>query len=282
MAVKQPDELIIAPPVRLVSVNWAELWRYRDLFAVFAWRDISVRYKQTLLGMAWAIGQPLLTLLIFTFIFNGVAKIESGDGTPYPIFLYVGLLLWQYFSGTLTNAANSMVINAGIIQKVYFPRLIVPAAAAVTGLVDLAVASVLLVGMMGFYGYAPHLAGIAVLPVLLAITVLASLGLGMFLASVNIKYRDVRYALPFVIQILMYVTPVIYPVSMLDRYPVAKQLMLWLNPIAGVIANARAGLLGTAAIDWGVLGISAFTSVVFFLVGLYYFRATERYFADII
>jgi len=278
----QPDELTIAPPTRFISVNWRELWRYRDLFLVFAWRDISVRYKQTILGVLWAIFQPLVTMVIFTFIFNRVAKIESGDGSPYPIFLYVGLLLWQYFSGTLTNASNSMVANSGIIQKVYFPRLIIPAATAVTGLVDLAVASVILFGMMVYYGYYPCLTGVLILPLLLAIAILASLGMGLFLASVNIKYRDVRYALPFVIQIMMYVTPVIYPVSMLDNHPVAKNFMLWLNPISGVISNARAGLLGTAPVDWGVLGISACTSVLFFIFGLYYFRATERYFADII
>ena len=280
----QPSELIIAPPTHFISINWRELWRFRDLFLVFAWRDISVRYKQTLLGVLWAILQPLITMVIFTFIFNGMARIESGDDVPYPIFLYVGLLLWQYFSGTLTNASNSMVANAGIVQKVYFPRLIIPASTAVTGLVDLAVASVVLIGMMVYYGYYPCLTGVLILPLLLTITVLASLGMGLFLASLNIKFRDVRYALPFVIQIMMYVTPVIYPVSMLDNHPVIKTLMLWLNPISGVISNARAGLLGagTEPVDWGVLGISAFTSVLFFLFGLYYFRATERYFADIV
>lgn len=277
-----PIELIIAPPKRWLSINWGELWRYRDLFQVFAWRDISVRYKQTVLGVLWAILQPLITMVIFTFIFNRVAKIDSGDGSPYPIFLYVGLLLWQYFSGTLTNASNSMVANASIVQKVYFPRLIIPASTAVTGLVDLAVASLVLIGMMIHYGYYPQPTGLLVLPLLIFIAVLASLGMGLFLASLNIKFRDVRYALPFIIQIMMYVTPVIYPVSMLDNHPVVKKLMLWLNPISGVISNARAGLLGTAPIDWGVLAISGCTSVMFFFFGLYFFRATERYFADII
>ena len=276
------SELTIAPPTRWVSVNWRELWRFRDLFLVFVWREISVRYKQTVLGVLWALIQPLATMLIFTFIFNRVAKIESGDGTPYPIFLYVGLILWQYFSGTLTNASNSMVTNAAMIQKVYFPRLIVPASAAIVGLVDMAIASLVLVGMMAYYGYYPHLTGIAILPLLLSIAVLTSMGIGLFLASLNIKFRDVRYALPFVIQILMYVTPVIYPLRMLNNHPVVKTLMIWLNPISGVIDAARAGLLGSAPVDWGVLGISALTGVLFFLFGLYYFRATERYFADII
>ena len=278
----QPVRLTIAPPKRFISVNWAELWRFRDLFLVFAWRDISVRYKQTVLGVLWAILQPVMTMVVFTFIFNRVANIQSGDGTPYPIFLYVGLLFWQYFSGTLTNAGNSMVANAAIVQKVYFPRLIIPASAAVTGLVDLAVASVVLIGLMAYYGYMPQLTGVMILPLLLATAVLASLGMGLFVASLNIKYRDVRYALPFVISIMMYVTPVIYPVSMLDNYPVIKTLMLWLNPISGVIANARAGILGSAPVDWKVMAISACAGAIYFVFGLYYFRATERYFADIV
>ncbi len=275
-------EYVIAPPKRLLSVNWPELWRYRDLFLVLAWRDISVRYKQTVLGVAWAIFQPFISMVIFTFIFNRMARIDSGDGTPYPIFLYVGLLLWQYYSGTLTNASNSMVSNAGIISKVYFPRLIVPATAATTGLVDMAVASTILAAMMAYYGYRPHLLGLLLLPVLLLGAVLAAMGAGLFLASINVKFRDVRYALPFVVQILMYVTPVIYPVKLLAKVPWAKALMLWLNPISGVITTARAAILGQGAIDWKVLAISLLMSTVLFLFGVYYFKATERYFADIV
>ena len=221
-------------------------------------------------------------MIVFTFIFNRMANISSGDSTPYPVFLYVGLLLWQYYSSTLTNASNSMISNASLIQKVYFPRLIVPATAATTGLVDLAIAAVILVGMMAYYGIMPQLIGVLLLPVLLATAVLSALGMGLLLASLNIKYRDVRFALPFFIQILMYVTPVIYPVKMLDNYPLVKELMLWLNPISGVISNARAGLLGQGTIDFSVLGISLLVSIVYFIAGLYYFRSTERYFADIV
>jgi lipopolysaccharide transport system permease protein len=275
-------EFVIAPPKRWLSINWKELWRYRDLFLVLAWRDIAVRYKQTTLGVLWAVFQPFVTMIVFTFIFNRMAKIESGDGTPYPIFLYVGLLLWQYYSGTLTNASNSMVANAGIIQKIYFPRLIIPATAATTGLVDLAISSMILVGMMVYYGFMPHLLGILILPALLFCTVFSAMGFGMFLAALNVKYRDVRYAVPFFIQIMMYVTPVIYPVKMLDGYPIVKALMIWLNPISGVITNARAGILGQGEVEWQVLGISMLMSAVFFLAGLYYFRNTERYFADIV
>jgi len=275
-------EFIIAPPKKWLSINWKELWRYRDLFLVLAWRDISVRYKQTALGVLWALLQPFMTMIVFTFIFNRMASISSGDNTPYPVFLYVGLLFWQYFSVALTNAGNSMITNSALIQKIYFPRLIVPATAVTTGLIDLAIAAVILVGMMSYYGIMPPMSGILILPVLLIITVLCALGMGLLLASMNIKYRDVRFALPFFIQLLMYVTPVIYPVKMLDKYPVIKELMLWLNPISGVISNARAGLLSQGGIDFRVLGIALLMSIVYFVAGLYYFRSTERYFADII
>lgn len=275
-------EFVIAPPKRWLSINYKELWRYRDLFLVLAWRDIAVRYKQTALGILWALFQPFVTMVIFSFIFNKMAKIESGDNTPYPIFLYVGLVLWQYYSNTLTNASNSMVTNGALIQKIYFPRLIIPATAATTGLVEFAVSSIILIGMMVYYGFIPNIAGILILPVLLVVLVMTAMGVGMFLAAVNVKYRDVRYAVPFFIQIMMYVTPVIYPVKMLDNNPSIKALMLWLNPISGVITIARAGLLGQGTIDWAILWISVFMSTVFFFAGLYYFRSTERYFADIV
>lgn len=221
-------EFVIAPPKRWLSINWKELWRYRDLFLVLAWRDILVRYKQTVLGVLWAVFQPVVMMVVLTFIFNRMAKIESGDGTPYPIFLYVGLLLWQYYSTTLTNASNSMVANAGMIQKIYFPRLIVPATAATTGLVDFAISSAVLACMMIYYGFIPHLTGILILPVLLFCVIMSAMGVGMFLSAINVKYRDVRYVVPFFIQIMMYVTPVIYPVKMLDGHPIIKGLMLWL------------------------------------------------------
>jgi lipopolysaccharide transport system permease protein len=274
-------EFVIAPPKRWLTVNWKELWRYRDLFITLAGRDISVRYKQTVLGVLWALLQPFVTMVIFTFIFNRIAKIESGDGTPYPIFLYIGLLLWQYFSTTLTNASNSMISNAGLIQKVYFPRLIVPATAAITGLIDFCVSAVILGGMMIYYQVMPHVFGIILLPVLVLCAVLSAMGIGMFMAALNIKYRDVRFALPFFIQIMMYVTPVIYSVNMLNKFPIVKMMMLWLNPISGVITIARAGILGQGEINITILGITLFMSFVYFISGLYYFRNTERYFADI-
>jgi lipopolysaccharide transport system permease protein len=274
-------EYKITPPRGLLAINWPELWRFRDLFVTLAWRDILVRYKQAVLGVLWALLQPISTMLIFTFIFNRMANIQSGDGTPYPIFFYTGMIIWQYYSTTLVNASNSMVANVSLVQKVYFPRVIVPATAAITGLVDLAISSLVLIGLMAWYGFMPHLAGILILPVLLVVMILSTLGVGLFMAALNIKYRDVRYALPFVIQILMYLTPVIYPIRMLDKWPVVKTLMVWLNPISALITNARAGLLGQSAFDFPGLAIACLMSGVMFIAGLYYFRNTERYFADI-
>lgn len=274
-------EYVISPPRKVASIGWRELWRFRDLFLTLAQRDLSVRYRQAALGAGWAILQPVLTMLIFTFIFNRMANIQSGDATPYPVFLYVGLLVWQLFSGTLSGAANSMVSNASLIQKVYFPRLIIPATAATTGLADFAIASVILVGLMFWYGCVPRLAGLLILPLLVGITTLTAMGAGLFLAAVNIKYRDVRYVVPFLIQVLMYVTPVIYPIQMLDRHPVAKVFLYWLNPVAVVITNARSGLLAQAPVDWASLGVGLLVSALMFIIGLYHFRNAERYFADI-
>ena len=276
-----PKDSVIEPPKGFMQVNWRELWAYRDLFLVLAWRDISVRYKQTVLGALWAILQPVMTMVVFTFIFNHMAGIESGNGIPYPIFLYTGLLLWQYFSATVNNSAQSMVANASLIQKVYFPRLVIPATGATTALTDLAVASAILVVMMMYYGFFPQLVGVVIIPLQLLIATFSALGVGLFLASLNVKYRDVRYALPFFINIGLYVTPVIYPVAMLDKYPVVKMLFLCLNPMASVINSARTGLLGNSPIEWNALLVALFVSIIYFLFGLFYFRRTESYFADI-
>jgi len=209
-------------------------------------------------------------------------RILSGEvGTPYPIFLYTGQLFWLYFSGTLTNASQSMVSNASLVQKIYFPRLILPATAATTGLVDFVIAMLILVGMMIWYGFVPGWIGVLTFPVLVLTCVMCAMGVGLFLSAMNVKYRDVRYALPFFISSLMFVTPVIYPVSLLDNHPWAKVAMTWLNPISGVIANARAGLLGRTSFDWKVMGISFLMSMVYLTIGLHVFRSTERYFADI-
>ena len=275
-------EYTIAPPGRMISIDWRELKRFRDLFIVLAWRDIAVRYKQTALGVFWAILQPLVTMVVFTFIFHVIGKVPTQFSAPYPVFLYVGLLFWRYYSDTLTNAAGSMVANAGLIQKIYFPRLIVPATAAVTGLVDFGIGAVILAGMMIYYGFCPPLIGLLILPLLMICSILCALGMGLFAASLNVKYRDVRHALPFFISISMFITPVVYSVQALDKYPVAKAMMLWLNPISGVISTARAGLLSHQPVNWGILGVSALTSLIVFICGVCYFQNAERHFADIV
>jgi len=271
-------EIVIKPQKGWLNIDLKELWDYRELAYFFVWRDIKVRYKQTAVGALWAIFKPLIAMLIFTFFFGRFAKMPS-DGVPYPVFVYIGLLLWNYFSFGLTLSSGSMVGNAGIIQKIYFPRLIVPFSSSLVGLVDFAVASVILIGIMFYYRYPPNMIGIFYLPLLIFITFLSSVGLGCFLAAVNVKYRDVRYVLPFFIQMMMFLTPVIYPVSMLgDKF----KWVMALNPMAGVIETARGTLLGIRAVNWQLLSISIIVSIALFIFGIFYFRKTERYFADII
>lgn len=254
-----------------------EIWTYKGLLYFFTWRDLKVRYKQTIIGAGWAIFQPFITMVVFTVFFGGLAKIPS-DGVPYPIFVYVGLLFWQFFSGALSDTSSSLVNNQSIITKVYFPRLILPIASVLTKFVDFAIASVILIGLMFYYGFTPNLIGLLIIPILLIITFMAATGAGLFLAAINVKYRDVRYALPFFIQMLIFVTPVIYPASIAGKY----SWILALNPMMGVIQNARGALLGTQPINWVLLGISFAACLVLLVFGIYVFKKVERYFADII
>ncbi len=269
---------VITPPKSLIQINLPELWRFRELLYIFVWRDIKVRYKQTILGVAWAIFQPFVTMIIFTIFFGRLAGLPS-DSVPYPIFVYTGLLFWNYFSTALTNATNCLVENENIIKKVYFPRLILPISTTVTPTIDFLAALVVLFGLMVYYRYMPDWQGIVLLPILIVVALLAAAGLGLFLSSVNVKYRDVRYILPFFTQILIFVTPVIYPVGLV---PEKFQWLLYLNPMTGVITAARATLLGTGVVDWALVGVSLLMAIAFFLVGIVYFRKTERFFADII
>ena len=203
---------IIEPPTKFGFGSIKELWQYRELIYFFTWRDLKVRYKQTVIGVLWALLQPLVIMVIFSVFFGYFARIPSDD-IPYPIFVYVGLLLWQFFSGTLTDISNCLVTEREIITKIYFPRLILPISTSLTRFIDFLIASSILVGMMIYYGYLPRFSGFLILPLLLLITFVASLGLGMILASLNARYRDVRYVLPFFIQSLFFITPVIYPSS---------------------------------------------------------------------
>lgn len=259
-------------------IDFKELWRYRELAYFFAWRNIKIRYKQTAIGALWAIFQPLIAMIIFTVFFGRLTKMPS-DNIPYPVFVYVGLILWLYFSFSLTHSSNSMVINAEMVKKIYFPRLIVPISSSLVGLIDFAVASIILIGLMFYYQYTPNPIGVVLVPLLLFITFLTSAGLGCFLAAVNVKYRDVRYVVPFFIQMLLFLTPVIYPVSILgDKYKWA----LAINPMSGVIEAARSAIFGVKPVDWHLLIISLIVSMALFIFGVFYFRKTERFFADII
>ena len=275
-------EYSITASNRPFSETFSELWRYRELFGVLSWRDLSVRYKQTILGILWAVFQPFVTMVIFTFVFNNLANIQSGDGTPYPIFIYTGLLLWQLFSSIIKESSESLLSNTNLIQKVYFPRIIIPSSVVLTALVDFFCGSIILAFLMIWYGFAPHLIGLFILPVLISCAIFSAMGIGLFLSALNVKYRDVRHIAPFFIQILLFLTPVIYPIKVLSSFHFIKNLMLWINPMAGVIDCARSGLIGKSLVDWNSLIISVFISILMFSLGLLYFKKTENYFADII
>lgn len=268
---------IIKPKKTFSMDDFREVWQYRELMYFFAWRDIKVRYKQTAIGIAWAVFQPLFTMLVFSIFFGKFAKMPSDD-IPYPIFVYVGLLLWQFFSFSLTDISKCLVENKNIITKVYFPRVILPISVTITKFIDFLIASGILVFLMVWYGFLPRLSGLLILPILLFITFMAALGMGLFLSAVNVKYRDVRYALPFFIQIMLFMTPVIYPASLTGKY----SWILAMNPMTGVIKAARAAILGNFPINWTLLGISSLACFFIFIAGLWYFKKTEKYFADIV
>lgn len=268
---------IIRPKKTFSLEDIYEVWRYKELLYFFVWRDLKVRYKQTFIGIAWAIFQPFITMVVFSVFFGQLAKIPS-DGVPYPIFVYVGLLFWQFFSGALSETSGALTSNQAIVTKVYFPRLILPISAVFTKMIDFAVATLILIGLMLYYGYTPNIAGLLILPLLLLITFMASVGLGLFLSAVNVKYRDVRYVLPFFIQILLFLTPVIYPASIAGKY----SYLLAFNPMMGVIQGARAALLGTTPINWTLIYISLIGTSVLMVFGIYVFKKTEQYFADIV
>jgi len=271
------DVTVIKPKKTFSWEDFKEIWQYKELLYFLTWRDFKVRYKQTAIGILWALFQPFMIMVVFSVFFGKFAKMPS-DGIPYPIFVYTGLLFWQFFSTALSETSNSLISNANIVTKVYFPRLILPISGVITKFVDFFIASVILAGMMMYYGYAPSLVGIAILPLLLLITFMAAVGGGLFLASINVKYRDVRYVLPFFIQMLLFVTPVIYPASIAGAY----SWILALNPMTGVIKAARAGLFGNAPINWELLGISFIAVFILLVIGIIFFKKTERYFADIV
>jgi lipopolysaccharide transport system permease protein len=253
-----------------------DLWAHRDLFYFLVWRDVKVRYKQTALGVAWAVLQPLLTMVVFTAIFGRLAGVPS-DGEPYPIFVYAGLLPWSFFNQAVTTSSNSLVGNAALITKVYFPRLVIPGAAVGAGLVDFAIAAVILFVMAFHYGVAFGASILMLIPLAL-LTMLFAAGIGMWMSALNVKYRDVRYALPFVLQIWMYVTPIIYPVTFI---PQRWRWLIVLNPLSGIIQGFRSAIF-SRPFDWSGIAVSAAMTVSVLIYAAFAFRRMEREFADII
>ena len=254
-----------------------EFWHYRELFFFFVWRDVKVRYKQTLLGMSWAIIQPFCTMVVFSLFFGRLAKIPS-DGIPYPVFFYSALLPWTYFSNSLTHGGNSLVSNAHLITKVYFPRICLPTSAVLGGLVDFGIASSVLLLMMVYYQI-PLSRELLFWPLLIVPLVMMAMAVVLVLSAMNVKYRDIRYAIPFVTQLWLFVTPVIYPSSII---PQRYQFLSVLNPVSGIIEAFRAALLPEKFIDWRELGVSVAVISLLLLVCLGYFHKTERELADII
>jgi homopolymeric O-antigen transport system permease protein len=252
------------------------MWEFRELLFFLVWRDIKVRYKQAALGAAWAVLQPLLSMVIFTLVFGRLAGMPS-DGLPYPVFVFCALLPWTYFANALAAAANSLVGSSNLVTKVYFPRLFIPASAAFAGLLDLAVAFPILLVMVAWYGIAPGW-GLLALPALLALTIALALGVGTWLSALNVKYRDVRYAIPFLIQLWMFATPVVYPLSLASQ---KVRFVLALNPVAGLVEGYRASILGRP-LPWGPLGLAAASAALLLGAGTLYFQKVERDFADVV
>jgi lipopolysaccharide transport system permease protein len=273
-----PDQplVVIEPRKPWAALDLKEMWAYRELLYFLVWRDVKVRYKQTALGAAWAIIQPLFTMLIFTIFFGRLAGVPS-DNVPYPLFAYAGLLPWTFFANAVTNSGNSLISSANLITKVYFPRMLIPAAAVGAGLVDLAIAFLILIPLMIYY-HAAITWNVLLLPLVVLMTTLLALAVGMWLSALNVKYRDVRFALPFLIQLWMFVSPVIYPASFL---PQQWRWILWLNPMTGIIEGYRSSLFGKP-FNWTALAASAAITLALLIYSSYVFRRMEKSFADIV
>jgi lipopolysaccharide transport system permease protein len=267
----------IKPEQGLMSLGFRELWEYRELLYFLVWRDIKVRYKQTVLGAAWAIIQPVFMMIVFSLFFGRLARVPS-DGIPYPIFVYCALLPWQLFAYSLSESSNSLVANERLITKVYFPRLLVPISSTLGGLVDFVIAFAILLLMMGWYGIRPTWA-IAALPGFILLAMASALGVGLWLSALNVRYRDVRYTIGFLIQFWLLATPVAYPSSLI---PGRWRALYGLNPMAGVVEGFRWALLGQSQAPGALLAVSVVVVILILIGGLYYFRRMEAEFADVI
>jgi lipopolysaccharide transport system permease protein len=264
------------------SSGWAwprlrELWEYRELLFFFAWRDIKVRYRQTVMGALWAIIQPFLTMVIFSLFFGRLANVPS-DGVPYPIFSFSALVPWTFFANALTQASNSLVFNANMVKKIYFPRLALPIATVVAGVVDFAIAFIVLLGIMFYYGFVPTI-NILWLPFLLLLALVTSIGVSLWLSAMNVQFRDVRYTIPFITQAWLFLTPIAYPSSLLSE---PWRTVYGLNPMAGVIEGFRWALLGTDTAPGNMIVVSTLVALVLLISGAFYFRRMEQRFADVL
>ena len=265
------------PKKGLGFINFKEIFEYKDLIFFLVWRDIKVQYAQSILGVGWAILQPVFTMIVFTIVFGKLAKVSS-DGIPYAIFSYTALVPWTYFSTSLTDATNSLVAASNMLTKIYFPRVLIALTPVLSKLVDFAIAFIILVGMMFWFGITPTLK-VFTLPLLVLLLMLTALGLGMWLTALAVQFRDVKYGMNFMVRILMYAAPVVYPVSLI---PEKYRLIYGLNPMAGVIEGFRAALLGARPMPWGLIAIGTATAFLIAISGAMYFSRMERVFADVV
>jgi lipopolysaccharide transport system permease protein len=268
---------VIEPSKGWVSLRLGALWRFRELLYFLIWRDVKVRYKQTLLGAAWAILQPLLTMIVFSIFFGKLARMPS-DGVPYPLFAYVALVPWTFFANGLTLSSNSLVSNQTLLRKVYFPRLVIPVSAVASGLLDFAIAFVVLLGLAARYGVTPT-ANMLWLPVLVLLALVTALGVGLWFAALNVLYRDIQYVVPFLVQVWLYATPIVYPSSLV---PERWRTLYALNPMVGVVEGFRWTLLGTGTAPGPMILVSAAAAVATLIGGLFFFRRMEKSFSDVV
>lgn len=276
---REPATIYIKPSTGLAALNLKDLWAYRELVYFMIWRDVKVRYKQTMLGAAWAIIQPALTMIVFTFLFGRIAKLPTDGGIPYPIFSYTALLPWGLFIAALNQASRSLTTNQSMVTKIYFPRLVLPLASILSGLVDFVIAFVILIGLMIYYRVTPSINAIWALPLFLLLAIVTALGVALWLAAINVQYRDVNYALPFLTQFWLFITPVAYSSNLISE---KWQLVYSLNPMAGVVNGFRWALLGANTGPGPEMTVSVFISILILIGGLFYFRNMEKTFADTI
>jgi len=271
-------EIVLEPPHGWLDLRLRQLWFYRELLYFFIWRDLKVRYKQTVLGATWAILQPVLTMIVFSIVFGKLANIKPPDGIPYPVFSYAALLPWQLFSGALANASSSLVINQSLVTKVYFPRILLPLASVLSGLVDFGIAFIVLLGLMIYYHITPTWA-VLFLPLFILLALATALAVSLWLSAFNVKYRDFKYMIPFLLQFWMYATPIAYPSTLI---PEKWRLVFGLNPMAGVVGGFRWALLGMKAEVAPLLILAVIIVVILLTSGLIYFQRMEQTFADVI